>query len=117
MADSEHDNRDAERIEILGDLHGEVMLFQPMAIKEISRLGAQVETTFPLHLDSLHDLRLTLGDRSVVVKGRVVHCSITDVDQEAVIYRSGVEFTEPSERVAGVIGEFVDAIRDGRRAL
>ena len=75
------------------------MVFQPMAIKEISRGGAQVETGFPLQLDSLHDFRLTLGDRSVVVKGRVVHCSISDVDQEIVLYRSGIEFIEPSERV------------------
>src|SRR3954454_19727954 len=91
------DKRDKERIQILGDLHGEVMVFQPMAIKEVSRGGAQVETTFPLHLDSLHDLRLTLGDRSVIVKGRVIHCSISDVDQELILYRSGVEFVEPSD--------------------
>jgi len=117
MAGVEDDeSRDAERIEILGDLQGEVMTFQPMAIKEISRRGAQVETAFPLHLDSLHDLRLTLGERSVIVKGRVVHCSISDVEEGAVLYRSGLEFTEPSERVAAVIGDFVDAIRDGRRA-
>ncbi|HWF86486.1 MAG TPA: PilZ domain-containing protein [Vicinamibacterales bacterium] len=116
MAESDDDSRDTERIEILGDLQGEVMTFQPMAIKEISRRGAQVETAFPLHLDSLHDLRLTLGERSVIVKGRVVHCSISDVDEGSVLYRSGLEFTEPSERVAGVIGDFVDAIRDGRRA-
>ena len=100
-----------ERIEILGELHGEVMVFQPMAIKEISRGGAQVETGFPLQLDSLHDFRLTLGDRSVVVKGRVAHCSISDVDQEIVLYRSGIEFVEPSERVAGVIASFIDASR------
>src|SRR5665213_942272 len=106
MAASDHDKRDAERIEILGDLQGEVMIFQPMAIREISRRGAQVETAFPLHLDSLHDLRLTLGDRSVIIKGRVVHCSISDVDQEVVLYRSGVEFIEPSERVDGVITDF-----------
>jgi hypothetical protein len=117
MADSEHDNRDAERIEILGDLHGEVMLFQPMAIKEISRGGAQIETGFPLHLDSLHDFRLTLGDRSLVVKGRVVHCSITDVEQELVLYRAGIEFIEPSERVAAAISDFIDAVETGRRAL
>jgi hypothetical protein len=67
-------------------------------------------------LDSLHELRLTLGERSVIVKGRVVHCSISDVDQGSVLYRSGLEFTEPSERVATVIGDFVDAIKDGRRA-
>ena len=106
--------RDAERIEILGGLHGEVMVFQPMAIKEVSRGGAQVETAFPLHLDSLHDLRLTLGDRSVIVKGRVIHCSISDVDQESIVYRSGMEFVEPSERVQSVIEGFVEAIKNGR---
>ena len=106
-----------ERIQILGELHGEVMVFQPMAIKEISRGGAQVETAFPLQLDSLHELRLTLGDRSVIVKARVAHCSISDVDQELVTYRSGVEFVEPSERVHSVISDFIDSIKDSRRAL
>ena len=110
------DKRDTERIEILGELGGEVMVFQPMAIREISRGGAQVETGFPLQLDSLHDFRLTLGDRSVIVKGRVVHCSISDVDQDVVVYRSGVEFVEPSERIEEVIDDFMQAIRDGRRS-
>lgn len=111
------DLRGGERIQILGELQGEVMVFHPMAIKEISRGGAQVETTFPLQLDSLHELRLTLGDRSVIVKARVAHCSISDVDQELVTYRSGVEFIEPSDRVFSVISGFIDAIKDGRRAL
>ena len=111
------DKRDTERIEILGDLLGEVMVYEPMAIKEISRGGAQIETGFPFQLDSLHDFRLTLGDRSVVVKGRVVHCSISDVDQELVIYRTGVEFIEPTERVYGAITDFIDAVKAGRRAL
>ena len=93
------------------------MVFQPMAIKEISVGGAQVETAFPLHLNSLHDLRLTLGDRSIVVKARVVHCSISDVEQEGVVYRSGVEFIEPSDRVHGVIAGFIDAVLAGRRAV
>lgn len=107
--------RDAERIEILGDLHGEVMVFQPMAIKEVSRGGAQVETAFPLQLDSLHDLRLTLAETSVIVKGRVIHCSISDVDQELILYRSGIEFVEPSERIISVIEGFVEAIKHSRR--
>jgi len=111
------EKRDTERIQILGDLKGEVMVFQPMAIKDISRGGAQVETTFPLHLDSLHDFRLTLGDRSIVVKGRVSYCSISDVEHEGVLYRSGIEFIEPSERVTAVVGDFIDAVVNGRRAL
>ena len=111
------EKRDDERIQILGELHGEVMVFEPMAIKEISHFGVQVETAFPLQLDSLHEFRLTLGDRSVVVKGRVAHCSISDVDQEIVLYRSGVEFIETPERVESVVADFIQAIKDGRRAL
>ena len=109
--------REAERLQILGDLRGEVMVFQPMSIKEISRAGAQIETGFPLQLDSLHEFRLTLGDQSVVVKGRVVHCSISDVDQDVVLYKAGVEFVEPVERVASVITDFIDAVRAGRRSV
>jgi hypothetical protein len=114
---SEDNKRDTQRLEILGDLRGEVMVFQPMAIREISRGGAQIETRFPLHLDSLHDFRLTLGERSVVVKGRVVHCSITEVEEEMVVYRAGIEFIEPPERIASAIGDFIDAVSTGRRAL
>src|ERR1700738_730530 len=99
------DKRDTQRLQILGDLHGEVMVFQPMAIRELSRGGAQIETGFPLYLDSLHDFRLTLGDRSLIIKGRVVHCSIVDVEHEQVIYKAGIEFVEPSERIASVIGD------------
>lgn len=110
------ETRDTERIPILGELHGEVMVFQATTIKEISRGGAQVETVFPLHVDSLHQFRLSLGDRSVVVKGRIAHCSIRDVDQEVVTYRSGIEFVELSDRVFEVISDFIDAIKTGRRA-
>ena len=111
------DKRDTERVQILGELRGEITVFQPMAIKEISRGGAQVETGFPLQVDSLHEFRLTLGERSVVVKGRIAHCKITDVEQELVLYLSGIEFIEPSERVAAVISDFLEAIQTGRHSL
>ena len=92
------------------------MVFQPMAIRELSYGGAQVETSFPLQLDSLHELRLELGDASVVVKGRVVHCSIADMDRDLVSYRSGLEFIEPALGVRDLIARFIDAIRDRRLA-
>jgi hypothetical protein len=111
------EKRDRERVEILGELHGEIMVFQPLSIKEISRGGCLVETSFPLHLDSLHDIRLTLGEQSIVLKGRVAHCRISDVEQEIVLYRSGVEFIEPSDRIRGVIVEFIEAIKAGRRLV
>jgi hypothetical protein len=116
MADETEDKREGERINILGELHGEVMVYQPTAIREISRRGAQVETRFPLQLDSLHEFRFTLGERSIVMKGRVVHCSISDVEQDVVLYRSGIEFIDPPERVSSVITDFIDAVVSGRRA-
>jgi PilZ domain-containing protein len=109
------EKRDRERVEILGDLRGEVMIFQPLSIKEISHGGCLVETAFQLHLNSLHDIRLTLGEKSVVLKGRVAHCSISDVEQEIVHYRSGIEFIEASERISEVIKEFIEAVKTGRR--
>ena len=54
----EPEKRDSDRIQILGELHGEVMVFQPMTIREISHGGALIETAFPLLLDSLHEFRM-----------------------------------------------------------
>src|SRR5688500_11739617 len=111
------DKRDGERVSILGELHGEIMVFQPMIIREISRAGATVETRTPLHLNSLHDLRLTLGDKSLVVKGRVVHSRISDVDQDIVTYRSGMEFVEASERAQAVIEGFLEGVKADRSGV
>ena len=86
------------------------MVFQPSAVRQMSHGGMQVETGFPLQLDSLHDFRLTLGELSVVVKGRIAHSRISDVDQDIVTYLSGVQFIEPSEHAAAAIQHFVDAL-------
>lgn len=105
-----------ERIDVVNkELHGEVMVYQHMAITQISIGGARVETGFPLLLDSLHDFRLSLGDLSVVVKGRIVHCRVADVEQGGVTYRAGVEFIEPSEHVIAAIAAFVDEVKMDRQ--
>jgi hypothetical protein len=111
------EKRDQERLPMLGDLVGEVMVYEPMRIKEVSVTGATVETRFALHLNSLHDLRLMLGDRSIVVKGRVVHSRISDVDQDIVTYRTGVEFVEPSERVTAAIAEYLESVKTDRSGV
>ena len=102
--------RDSERVELLGAFHGEIMVFQPTAVRQMSHGGMQVETAFPLQLDSLHEFRLTLGNRSVIVKGRVAHSRISDVDQDIITYCTGVEFIELSDRVSDAIAVFVDAL-------
>lgn len=111
------EKRDGERLPMLGELQGEIMVFEPMVVKDVSRHGATIETRFPLHLNSLHDLRLMLGSRSVILKGRVVHSAISDVDQDIVTYRSGMEFVEVSERVDGVISEYLATVKDDRSGV
>jgi hypothetical protein len=110
MTEEDSTTRRTQRIEILGEPQGEVMVYEPMALTEISRAGAQVQTAYPLQINSLHDFRLLLGTRSIVVKGRVVHAHICDVEEKATIYRAGIEFVQPSDRIVEAIGEFMDAI-------
>ena len=104
------EKRIKERVPARGHLHGEVMVFQPMTIVDISHGGAQVETPFPLQLDSLHQFRLTLGGISVIVRGRIAHCRVGDLREAVAVFRSGIEFVEPSPHVLQAIGSFVEAL-------
>jgi hypothetical protein len=104
--------RDSERVPMPDQLTGEVTLYQPMTIVDLSERGAQVDTSFPLHIDSLHDFRLSLGERSVVVKGRIAHCKIGELSDGGIRYRTGLEFVEPSEHVLEAIRAFVEVQRE-----
>ena len=101
--------RGAERVNIPGQVKGEVTVYEPMTILDLSDRGALVETRFPLHIDSLHEFRLSLGTRSVVVKGRIAHCQIGEVQEGTVFYRSGIEFVELREHTNSAIHAFVEA--------
>lgn len=114
MADMAGDKRDGERVPLEGQVRGEVMVFQPMTILDISLGGVQIETAFALQLDSLHDFRLSLGDRSVVVKGRIAHCHIGELTEVTALYRTGVEFVELSEHARNAISDFVKATKYSR---
>jgi hypothetical protein len=104
------ERREDERFPVLG-LDGSVMVFLPMAITEIARGGVQVETPFSFQIDSVHELRLVLGNQPVVVKGRVTHCGVVDVAQESMLYRTGLEFVDLPDRLADVIASFVEKVK------
>jgi len=108
------DKRESERVAVMAGLSGEIKVYLPLVVEEISRAGATIETTVKLQLNSLHEIRLTLGGRSVVVKGRVAHARISGVQGGTVTYRAGVEFVEPTEGAAAAIGEFVEQLKTGR---
>jgi hypothetical protein len=113
---SGENERDNERVPVPAPLYGEVMVYQPMTILDISHGGLQIETPFKLQLDSLHEFRISLGERSIVVKGRIAHCHIGELKEVAVIYRTGVEFIENPGHVQSAIESFVDALKLTRRA-
>jgi hypothetical protein len=106
--------RASERVPIRGTLHGDIMVFEPLLVREVSTKGASIETSFPMHIDSLHDVRLTLGDISVVLKGRVAHSHVSEITQDVVTYRTGIEFVEPSAPVLGVLTTFLEELKASR---
>ena len=113
MADD--NKRDNERVPVPSPLHGEVKVYQPMTILDVSHGGAQIETPFALQLDSLHDFRISLGERSIVVKGRIAHCHIGELKEGTVLYRTGVEFIENSGHAQAAIETFVQALKASQR--
>ena len=114
MADD--NKRDNERVPVPSPIHGEVKVFQPMTILDVSHGGAQIETPFALQLDSLHDFKISLGDRSIVVKGRIAHCHIGELREGVVLYRTGVEFIENSVHVQAALEHFIEALKAASRA-
>jgi hypothetical protein len=42
---------------------------------------------------------------------------MSDVDQEIVTYRSGIEFVEPAEPVRAVIAEFLETLKATRSGV
>ena len=110
------EQRDAERLG-LSAVRGEVLVPQSLLVTQMSRRGMEVEAAFPLLLDALHEFRLTLDDHRLVIKGRVVHSRIRDVDRDVVTYVSGIEFVELPETAVAAIGEFLTGVARVRAAL
>jgi hypothetical protein len=104
--------RAVERTPVTSEIVGNVTVFQAMTILNLSEAGIQIETPYKLQNDSLHDFRLSLGDRSVVVKGRIVYCQVGELSEERVIYRSGVEFVTIPPHALAAVREFV-AVHNG----
>jgi PilZ domain-containing protein len=110
-------HRDAERVPLSEEVTGEVSLYEPMTILDLSERGALVETRFPLHLGSLHEFRLLLRGLPIIVKGRIVHSQVGGLEEGAVAYRTGVEFVELSDHALIGIRGFVDRQKLGRPGM
>ena len=110
------DKRDRERVPVPSPLYGEVKVYQPMTILDISKGGLLIETPFALQLDSLHDFKISLGELSIVVKGRIAHSHVGELAEGTVHYRMGIEFIENTDHAQSAIEAFVDALRLSQKA-
>jgi hypothetical protein len=110
------DHRESPRLDLLGTLPGEVSVLAPIAIRDISHTGVHVECAYPLLIGSAHQLRLHLGDRSVVVTARVVRCEVADVGHDAVRYVAGLEFIDLAPHAAAAIAAYIAGVRQRRDA-
>jgi hypothetical protein len=112
----EEEKRLSPRLEMLGYVPGEITVLAPVAIRDLSEQGAQVESSFPLLLNSIHEMRVHLGNDNVVLKGRVAHCRIADLGTDVAVYRAGIEFIDVHEHAALAIAvhlEHLAALRRG----
>ena len=91
-------------------LEGAVTVYQPITVLDITEDGFRLEAPFPLQNDSLHDFRLALGSRSVIVKGRVATCEVGEI-RDGVVYVCLVEFIDPTAHALSAIRDFVAALR------
>jgi hypothetical protein len=96
------DQRQRLRTPLPNGLSGEVTVYRPLSVTDLSPLGARVETPEPLRVNSVRAFRLNLGEQTVVLKGRVCHATVRALDDHRVVYTSGVEFLDvpPLARMA-----------------
>ena len=111
----EEDKRLSHRLEVLGYVPGEITVVVPLAIRDVSVRGAQVESSFPLLLNSIHEMRLHLGSDNVVLKGRVAHCRLADLGTDVTVYRAGIEFIDVLEHAAAAITAHLERLATQRR--
>lgn len=112
----DEDKRLSHRLEMLGYVPGEITVLAPVAIRDLSVRGAQVESSFPLLLNSVHEMRLHLGGDNIVIKGRVAHCRIADLGTDVAVYRAGIEFIDVQEYAATAIAAHLERLTTQRRS-
>ena len=102
------DQRQRPRVPLPAGLSGEVTVYRPLTVTDLSAIGARVDTPEPLRVNSVRAFRLNLGDQTVVVKGRIAHATVRTLDDHLVIYSSGVEFLDVSPQAQMAIDRFLE---------
>ncbi len=106
--------RQRQRIPLPQGLSGEVTVYRPLTVSDLSPFGARVDTPEPLRVNSVRAFRLNLGEQTVVLKGRVCHASVRALDDNIVVYTSGIEFLDVPPMARLAIERFLERVGNGR---
>lgn len=106
-----HNRRRWPRLQILGDLHGQVVsLDMPISVTEISLGGFAMETTCEFPPGAVHEFRLTFNDESVTLRARVVFCRRGYAPGDSSIYVTGLEFVDHPSDGRSAVTDLIDKI-------
>lgn len=106
---TEGERRRAPRVDLVGQLHGEMVSVElPIRVREISLGGMSIETSEAFAIDTRHSFVLTLGDGAgVFVLGRVAYSRKVGREGGA-IFITGIQFLdEEAGESGGDVGTIV----------
>lgn len=86
------DRRGRARFEIVGQLWGSLESVEPLALHNLSRGGALLESGVLLQLDSVHRLRFAIGGQVADIQARVRHIAPISTAAGHDRYLIGLEF-------------------------
>jgi hypothetical protein len=112
MGEKGPDRRQFPRVNVGGRTKGQVNAVHDVALMDISLGGALVEHTQVVQPGITFDLSLALRGNKMRLKCRVVrslvHRSEVQRDgQRKLIYRTGVEFLQPTQETRQVISDYI----------
>jgi PilZ domain len=108
------DRRYRARFEIVGQQWGALETLEPVALANISRNGALVDSRVPLAPDSVHRVRLSLDGTATEVQARVRHVSSANSTAFEPRYLIGVEFLDVPPSVGEELERLVTAHFDAQ---
>jgi hypothetical protein len=105
----EHPERRRDpRVDLLTEFQGHLItLDEAVLIQQLGPGGMTIVGNAPLSPAHVHDIQLTLDDRPIVLKVRVVHTRMTIDRGDEFSYVSGLAFVDPPADAVEAINAFL----------
>ncbi|MFQ5847983.1 MAG: PilZ domain-containing protein [Candidatus Methylomirabilales bacterium] len=115
MGDERPDRRQYPRVSVAGRTKGQVNAVYDVSLLDISLGGALIEHAQVVQPGIIFDLILTLQGCRIQLRCRVVRSTVHRPEVQAdggrkLIYRTGLEFLQPSTEMRQVITSYIQSI-------